>query len=59
MWRDNGVQGIFLAALHVAIDLGILIYTLIKLVKYTINKRTTISVAQVSLVLIALAMCGM
>lgn len=59
VWRDNGVQGIFLTVLHLVIDLGILSYALVKLIKYTLNKRTTISVAQVSLVLIILAMCGM
>jgi hypothetical protein len=58
VWRDNGVQGIFLTVLHLVIDLGILSYALVKLIKYTLNKRTTISVAQVSLVLIILAMCA-
>jgi hypothetical protein len=57
-WRDTGVGGIFLTVLHVAIDISILIYALVKLIKYTLNKRTIISVAQVSMVLIILAMCS-
>jgi hypothetical protein len=47
---------IVLTVLHVAIDLGILIYAIVKLVRYTRYTRSTISVTQVSLGLIMLAM---
>lgn len=47
-----------LTVLHVAIDLGILIYAIVKLVRYTRYTRSTISVTQVSLGLIMLAMAS-
>lgn len=61
IWKESAgsIAIILIVSLHCALDVGIAIFAIYKLVKYTQKKRTKISVAQVTMLLIILAMLGM